>query len=98
MIKAILGLLLLGGLANSAQAYVGPGLGLGAIGVLVGVIGGVLLAIFGLFWYPIKRMLKRSAGEPEIVLVSEEAASAQASEALTDENMRREKQTSSEPS
>ncbi|MGI9286056.1 MAG: hypothetical protein ACR2P1_11755 [Pseudomonadales bacterium] len=98
MLKAILGLLLLCGLANSAHAYIGPGLGLGAIGVLLGVIGGVLLAIFGLFWYPIKRMFKQSVGEPEVVLVSDELVSAQASESQIDENRQREKQTSAEPS
>lgn len=40
-------------------AYVGPGLGLGAIGVILGVIGSILLAIFAIFWYPFKRFLKR---------------------------------------
>lgn len=98
MIKIITGFFLLFGLANAANAYVGPGVGLGAIGVLLGVVGGVLLAIFGLFWYPIKRMFKQSAGEPEIVLLSEELASAQASESLIDENRQGEKQTSSEQS
>lgn len=87
-----------GGQADSAQAYVGPGVGLGALGVLLGVVGGVLLAIFGFFWYPIKRMLKRSSDEPEIVLESEEVASPQASESLSDDNRQWEHQTSSEPS
>ena len=39
-----------------AQAYVGPGLGLGAIGAILGVIFSVILAILAFFWYPIKRL------------------------------------------
>ena len=58
MIRSISLLVLL--LASaSAHAYVGPGLGLGAIGALFGAIATALLAIFGVIWYPIKRMLKK---------------------------------------
>ena len=42
---------------GAAQAYVGPGLGLGAIGAILGVILSVILAILAFFWYPIKRLL-----------------------------------------
>ena len=44
---------------DSAHAYVGPGLGLGTLGVVVGIIGSVLLAIFAVVWYPLKRVLKK---------------------------------------
>ena len=44
---------------SAAHAYVGPGLGLGTLVVILGVIGSALLAIFGVVWYPIKRMLKK---------------------------------------
>lgn len=47
----------------SAYAYVGPGLGLGAIGVLFGIIAAVFMAILGVFWYPIKRMFKKKTDE-----------------------------------
>lgn len=40
-------------------AYVGPGLGAGVIGVILGVLGSILLALFAIFWYPIKRLFKR---------------------------------------
>jgi hypothetical protein len=50
-------------LPQAAHAYVGPGLGLGAIAVVIGVIGSVLLAVFALFWYPIKRMFKKNKPE-----------------------------------
>jgi type VI protein secretion system component VasK len=41
---------------QSAEAYVGPGAGLTAIGTSVALIGAVLLAIVGFVWYPIKRL------------------------------------------
>ena len=40
-----------------AMAYVGPGLGLGAIGAILGILFSILLAVFAVFWYPIKRRL-----------------------------------------
>lgn len=51
-------------LAPVAHAYVGPGLGLGVIGALFGAIAVVFLAIVGVFWYPLKRILrKRNRGQ-----------------------------------
>lgn len=44
---------------GSAHAYVGPGLGLGTLMVILGFLGSLLLAVFGIFWYPIKRVLKK---------------------------------------
>ena len=43
---------------TSAAAYIGPGAGLGAIGTLFALIGAVFLAVVGLLWYPLKRMIK----------------------------------------
>lgn len=56
--SVLIGTLLLVATGN-AHAYVGPGLGLGAIGALIGVIAAILLALVGVVWYPIKRMLKK---------------------------------------
>ena len=42
---------------SHAHAYVGPGLGMGAIGAVLGLILSAFVVIFALFWYPIKRML-----------------------------------------
>lgn len=47
-------------LPQTAHAYVGPGLGMGAFGVVLGVIFSVLLAIVGIFWYPLKKLLKNT--------------------------------------
>ena len=46
---------------GTAQAYVGPGLGLGAVGAVLGVALSVILALFAIFWYPLKRLLKKKA-------------------------------------
>lgn len=43
----------------TADAYVGPGLGLGVLGVLLGGILAVVLAVVGVVWYPVKRLLKK---------------------------------------
>ncbi len=57
----LLALLLLPG---TAEAYVGPGAGIGALGAVLAVIGTVLLAILGFFWYPLKRLVARRRGGP----------------------------------
>jgi hypothetical protein len=54
---AALALLLIS--TTAAEAYLGPGAGLSAIGSVVSVISAVFLAIVGFIWYPIKRLFKR---------------------------------------
>jgi uncharacterized membrane protein YdjX (TVP38/TMEM64 family) len=44
-----------------AYAYIGPGAGLTAIGTLIALVGAVVLAIIGLVWFPIKRMMRARA-------------------------------------
>ena len=51
--------LLLLGLQTSAQAYIGPGLGAGVIGVILGLLASIGLALVALFWYPLKRLWKK---------------------------------------
>ena len=46
-------------LPMSAWAYVGPGLGLTAIGSLLALVMAVVLGIVGFIWYPIRRLLRR---------------------------------------
>lgn len=45
--------------AGPAAAYVGPGAGLSAIGVLAALLGTVALAIVGFVWYPLKRLFRK---------------------------------------
>ncbi len=39
--------------------YVGPGLGAGALALILGILESILLALFTIFWYPLKRILQR---------------------------------------
>ncbi len=52
-------------LPTHAFAYVGPGLGAGTLGVILGLLGSIILALFAFFWYPIKRMLFGNKAEKE---------------------------------
>ena len=54
-INLIIALLII---SSPVFAYIGPGMGGGLIAAVLGVIGAVLLALFGILYYPIKRMLK----------------------------------------
>jgi hypothetical protein len=49
-------------LATSAEAYVGPGMGLGVIGAVLGFLTAILLAFAGMVWYPVKRMIRARRG------------------------------------
>ena len=42
-----------------AMAYVGPGTGIAALGALLAIIVGVIAALFGFLWYPMKRFMKK---------------------------------------
>lgn len=48
-------------IAEPAMAYIGPGIGVGMIATVLGVLTAIVLAIFAVFWYPIKRLLRRNA-------------------------------------
>ena len=43
---------------TAAFAYVGPGLGLGAIASFFALVGAVLMGIVGFVWYPFKRLMR----------------------------------------
>lgn len=40
-------------------AYIGPGLGGGALAAIIGVIISFFLALFAILWYPFKKMIAR---------------------------------------
>jgi hypothetical protein len=54
--------LLLAAAATPAQAYMGPGLGFGAFGTALGVVGALLLGLISILWYPLKRLYRRMRG------------------------------------
>ena len=46
-------------ISTPSNAYLGPGVGGGIIAATIGVIIAILAAVFGLIWFPIKRILKK---------------------------------------
>jgi len=57
-VKHFLFLLFLVLMPSTAEAYIGPGLGLGTIGVIIGVLVSSLLILFSIVWLPLKRLIK----------------------------------------
>ncbi|GAA0332233.1 hypothetical protein GCM10009087_48060 [Sphingomonas oligophenolica] len=43
----------------AADAYLGPGLGLGVLSLVMGIFGSVFLGFAAILWYPIKRLVRR---------------------------------------
>ena len=46
-----------------AHAYVGPGVGLTAIGAIVALVAALLLAVVGFIWYPVRRLIRNRKPE-----------------------------------
>jgi len=46
------------GYASCTLAYVGPGAGLSALGIVIGMLAAIVLGIAGFIWYPVKRLLR----------------------------------------
>ncbi len=51
--------LLIAILPEPVQAYIGPGLGVGAVAAFVGAVLAGILALVGFVWYPVKRILRK---------------------------------------
>lgn len=49
----------------AVYAYVGPGLGLGVIGTVLGVLVSIFLALLAIFWYPLKRIFGKGQKKKE---------------------------------
>lgn len=45
--------------ALPANAYIGPGAGAGTIAVVLGILASIVMAFFGILWYPVKRLIKK---------------------------------------
>lgn len=41
-----------------ASAYIGPGLGVGALASVLGILAGLLMLVIGVVWYPLKRLYR----------------------------------------
>ena len=46
-------------ISSISFAYLGPGVGGGVIAATIGIIVAIFAALFGLIWFPVKRMLKK---------------------------------------
>ena len=50
---------------TSSYAYLGPGVGGGVIVATIGIIVAIFAALFGLIWFPVKRLLKKRKEKKE---------------------------------
>lgn len=44
---------------GAVMAYIGPGAGLTAIGAFLAIILGIIVAVFGFVWYPVRQFIKK---------------------------------------
>ena len=44
---------------STSYAYIGPGMGGGVIAITIGFLGAIFLALFGILYYPIKRLINK---------------------------------------
>ena len=51
-------LVFLGLFSDSAEAYIGPGMGAGLIATVIAVLSAIVLGIVAIIYYPIKRLIK----------------------------------------
>jgi preprotein translocase subunit SecF len=56
--KKLIFLILLVLFPLTSEAYIGPGLGTGTIGVVLGILASIFLALIAIIWYPLKRLFK----------------------------------------
>ena len=61
MWKLLVAILLV--MPSTAHAYIGPGMGVGAITVVLGILSSIFLGLFAIIWYPLKRLLKKMKGK-----------------------------------
>jgi O-antigen/teichoic acid export membrane protein len=52
-------------------AYIGPGMGGGAIAAIIGFFASILLGLWGILYYPIKRALKNKKDKKTLLKESE---------------------------
>lgn len=63
MYKIIFSSLIFCLITSKSFAYLGPGIGGGVIAATIGVVIAILAALFGLIWFPIKKLLKKKKEE-----------------------------------
>lgn len=48
---------------SSVYAYIGPGMSGGAIAAIIGFFAAILIGLWGILYYPLKRALKNRRGK-----------------------------------
>ena len=43
---------------SAASAYIGPGLGTGAMAAILGIFAGLMMLVVGVIWYPLKKLIR----------------------------------------
>ena len=66
MFKLILSSTIFCLITTSSFAYLGPGVGGGVIAATIGIIVAIFAALFGLIWFPVKRLLKKRKEKKEL--------------------------------
>ena len=59
MFKLIFGSIVFCLICMPSFAYLGPGVGGGFIAATIGIIVAIFAALFGLIWFPLKRLFKK---------------------------------------
>jgi len=54
-------------LSLPSYAYIGPGMGGGAIAAIIGFFAAILLGLWGILYYPIKRALKNRKDKKDLL-------------------------------
>lgn len=52
-------------LTSNSFAYLGPGIGGGVIAATIGIIFAIVAFIFGILWFPIKRLINKYKKDKE---------------------------------
>lgn len=65
MFKLILSSTIFCLISTTSFAYLGPGVGGGVIVATIGIIVAIFAALFGLIWFPIKKLLKKRKEKKE---------------------------------
>jgi hypothetical protein len=53
-------IIFLGVFSDSAEAYIGPGMGAGVVATVIAVLSTIALGLAAIVYYPIKRIIKRA--------------------------------------
>tara|TARA_B100000989_G_C19499348_1_gene453537 strand:- start:708 stop:938 length:231 start_codon:yes stop_codon:yes gene_type:complete len=65
MLKSLIYIVIFFSISSNSFAYLGPGMGGGIIAATLGVVLAIIVGLFGILWFPIKRLIKNKKKEKE---------------------------------